>query len=182
MAPTEGEGAEHRRDAGTQGNDLRGQLDQSPGIASTPQKQIAAHRASARLVKYDRARKALAEAKAVDEVLNVHDQARAREHYARIANDRQLEADAHEIRMRAKRKLGDLIKAQSLWPAGRCRRTLQPRSGRSPSDPAAQWTRAMRGPAFFAYSDNYLIDVEVGALNRVYDFCDGCQRERPFGA
>src|SRR5678809_484822 len=30
----------------------------------------------------------------------------------------------------------------------------------SPSDPAAQWTGAMRGPAFFAYSDNYLIDVK----------------------
>jgi transposase len=29
----------------------------------------------------------------------------------------------------------------------------------SPSDPAAQWTGAMRGPAFFAYSDNYLIDL-----------------------
>src|SRR4029079_5178356 len=28
----------------------------------------------------------------------------------------------------------------------------------SPSDPAAQWTGAMRGPAFFAYADNYLID------------------------
>src|SRR5499433_3797718 len=27
----------------------------------------------------------------------------------------------------------------------------------SSSDPAAQWTGAMRGPAFFAYSDNYLI-------------------------
>ena len=25
----------------------------------------------------------------------------------------------------------------------------------SPSDPAAQWTGAMRGPAFFAYADNY---------------------------
>src|SRR5262252_4703021 len=30
----------------------------------------------------------------------------------------------------------------------------------SPSDPAAQWTGAMRGPAFFAYADNYLIDVK----------------------
>jgi hypothetical protein len=29
----------------------------------------------------------------------------------------------------------------------------------SPSDPAAQWTGAMRGPAFFAYANNYLIDV-----------------------
>ena len=32
----------------------------------------------------------------------------------------------------------------------------------SPSDPAAQWTGAMRGPAFFAYADNYLIDVSFG--------------------
>src|SRR4051794_26150069 len=32
----------------------------------------------------------------------------------------------------------------------------------SPSDPAAQWTGAQKGPAFFAYSDNYLIDVKFG--------------------
>src|SRR6202163_1431662 len=34
----------------------------------------------------------------------------------------------------------------------------------SPSDPAAQWTGANRGPAFFAYSDNYLIDVKFGVI------------------
>jgi transposase len=34
----------------------------------------------------------------------------------------------------------------------------------SPSDPAAQWTGAMRGPAFFAYADNYLIDVKSGII------------------
>jgi transposase len=34
----------------------------------------------------------------------------------------------------------------------------------SPSDPAAQWTGAMRGPAFFAYADNYLVDVKVGII------------------
>jgi transposase len=34
----------------------------------------------------------------------------------------------------------------------------------SPSDPAAQWTGAMRGPAFFAYADNYLIDVGCGVI------------------
>ena len=34
----------------------------------------------------------------------------------------------------------------------------------SPSDPAAQWTGAMRGPAFFAYADNYLIDVKAGVI------------------
>src|SRR3990170_1232700 len=34
----------------------------------------------------------------------------------------------------------------------------------APSDPAAQWTGAMRGPAFFAYADNYLIDVKFGVI------------------
>ena len=34
----------------------------------------------------------------------------------------------------------------------------------SPSDPAAQWTGAMRGPAFFAYANNYLIDVKFGVI------------------
>jgi transposase len=34
----------------------------------------------------------------------------------------------------------------------------------SRSDPAAQWTAAQRGPAFFAYSDNYLIDVKAGVI------------------
>jgi transposase len=34
----------------------------------------------------------------------------------------------------------------------------------SPSDPAAQWTGALKGPAFFAYADNYLIDVQCGMI------------------
>src|SRR5205814_9965057 len=34
----------------------------------------------------------------------------------------------------------------------------------SPSDPAAQWTGAHKGPAFFASSDNYLIDVKFGVI------------------
>ena len=34
----------------------------------------------------------------------------------------------------------------------------------SPSDPAAQWTGAMKGAAFFAYADNYLIDVKFGII------------------
>src|SRR6202166_5478554 len=34
----------------------------------------------------------------------------------------------------------------------------------SPSDPAAQWTGPHKGPAFFAYSDNYLIDVKFGVI------------------
>ena len=34
----------------------------------------------------------------------------------------------------------------------------------SPSDPAAQWTGAMKSAAFFAYADNYLIDVKTGII------------------
>ena len=32
------------------------------------------------------------------------------------------------------------------------------------SDPASQWTAARKGPAFFAYSDNYLIDTDHGII------------------
>jgi hypothetical protein len=34
----------------------------------------------------------------------------------------------------------------------------------SPSDPAAQWTGANRGQAFFAYATNYLIDIENAVI------------------
>jgi len=34
----------------------------------------------------------------------------------------------------------------------------------SPSDPAAQWTGALREPAFFAYADNYLIDNDNAVI------------------
>ncbi|QRM35185.1 hypothetical protein JO965_40080 (plasmid) [Microvirga sp. VF16] len=33
-----------------------------------------------------------------------------------------------------------------------------------PSDPAAQWIGMMRGPAFFAYADNYLIDLKSAGI------------------
>jgi len=33
-----------------------------------------------------------------------------------------------------------------------------------PSDPAAQWAGAHKGPAFFAYANNYLIDVKFGVV------------------
>ncbi len=34
----------------------------------------------------------------------------------------------------------------------------------SHSDPASQWTAARHGPAFFAYSNNYLIDTDHGVI------------------
>jgi transposase len=34
----------------------------------------------------------------------------------------------------------------------------------SPTDPAARWTAAPGGPAFYAYSTNYLVDTEAGII------------------
>ena len=36
----------------------------------------------------------------------------------------------------------------------------------SVTDPAAEWTCAPGGPAFFAYSTNYLVDVRYGRDRR----------------
>jgi len=67
---------------------------------------------SAELALYDQACRLLAEAKAVDEVKEVLNQAEAIKAYARQAENRTLEADALEIRFRAERRLGEMILSQ----------------------------------------------------------------------
>lgn len=64
------------------------------------------------LTRYDNACRALAAAKAVDEVKEIRDQAAAMREYARQAKNKQLEVDATEIRIRAERRIGELMKAQ----------------------------------------------------------------------
>ncbi|MHC2666556.1 hypothetical protein ACMA5K_24275 [Bradyrhizobium diazoefficiens] len=63
------------------------------------------------LVRYEAARRALAEAVAVDEVAGIRSQAEALRHAARIAGDKQLEIQAAQIRFRAERKMGELLAA-----------------------------------------------------------------------
>jgi hypothetical protein len=63
----------------------------------------------AELVRYQTLKSALAAALTLDEVKDIRDQAEAMRAYAHMANDLQLELDAGEIRVRAERKLGELL-------------------------------------------------------------------------
>lgn len=64
------------------------------------------------LARYDAACKALADARSVDEVKDVRDKSEAMRAYARQAKNKQLEIDAAEIRIRAERRIGELMEAQ----------------------------------------------------------------------
>lgn len=61
------------------------------------------------LVKYDAACKAIAECRRVDEVKDWVDRAAAIEAYGRMSKDYAMERDAAEIRVRAERRLGQLL-------------------------------------------------------------------------
>ena len=63
------------------------------------------------LARYDAACQAVAECKSVDEAKDIRDRAVAMAAYARQAKNKDLEADAAEIRTRAEIRLGEMIKA-----------------------------------------------------------------------
>jgi hypothetical protein len=79
----------------------------SPTTSSMPQSGIV------RLTAYDAAKRAVAKARSVDEVKQLKREADQRRAYAKIAKDKTMLIDAEEIRDRATRMLGQMMKAQA---------------------------------------------------------------------
>ncbi|MBX9728051.1 MAG: hypothetical protein K2X31_04000, partial [Sphingopyxis sp.] len=67
---------------------------------------------SGKMVRYEAARAALIECKTVDEVKDIADRALALKLYGQQARDKTLEVDAAEIRIRAERRLGEMLTQQ----------------------------------------------------------------------
>lgn len=61
------------------------------------------------LIRYEAACRAIAEVKSIDEVKEFKNRAQAARAYARQSKNKQLELDALEIRVRAERRLGEII-------------------------------------------------------------------------
>ena len=70
---------------------------------------------SVSLLRYDAACHALSLAKSVDEAKDIRDKAEAIRAYARQAKNKELEIDAVEIRIRAERRLGELLNRNQFF-------------------------------------------------------------------
>ena len=96
------------------------------------------------LSRYDVACRAVAEAKAVDDIVEIVGQANAVHAYARQAKNRQMEIDAAEIRIRAERRLGELMAAQKAT-VGVAKGVLRRGVASTPREPTAPPTLAEAG-------------------------------------
>lgn len=96
------------------------------------------------LARYDAACRAVTEAKSVDDVLEISAQADAVRAYAKQAKNKQLEIEAAEIRIRAERRLGELMAGQKAT-VGVARGQLRRGVENTPREPDAAPTLAEAG-------------------------------------
>ena len=68
-----------------------------------------------KLVHYDKARAALEKASQVDDVKSIRDQAEVLRQYARQIKNVEMEAWVAEIKVRAERRAGELLKGSQRW-------------------------------------------------------------------
>ena len=118
------------------------------------------------LIRYDAMCVAIAEAHAIDEVKEIHDQAAAIEAYAKQAKNTDAEQKACEIRLRAERRAGQLLAARMKAKGGQPKNPSQ-HASTSPAalanlgishDQSARWQKLAAIPdldfeATFATSD-----------------------------
>ncbi len=95
-------------------------------------------------MRYDRMVTAIAECHRVDEVKDLRDKARALEVYAQQAQNREAERKACEIRIRAERKAGELLKETRL--AGKAQKQGRPNKKGRKSRPLIETSREMPDP------------------------------------
>jgi len=101
------------------------------------------------MVRYDAMCRAIQEAYEVDEVKDIRDKAMALQAYARQAKNIEMERQACEIRLRAERRVGQLLKGMDKAEGGRPT-DKTPRDGRGVSslgdlgisyDQSSQWQK-----------------------------------------
>jgi hypothetical protein len=133
--------------------------------------------ASLNLVKYNTARKALAEAHRVDEVKSIRDKAMAMQVYARQAKDTTLITQATEIRMRAERRAGEQLREMeknkgSAGPGrGKAGKAAGPAFNDAPKlkDLGINKTQSSRWQALAALDDPTFEAKVEGASERAYN-------------